>query len=58
VTTVNARGLIVASLGVLMLATGCSCKDKQLSVEPSGDHGVSLLNDHVTGLIDKFLTDH
>ncbi len=40
------------------LYAACVCKDKQLSVEPSGDHGVSLLNDHVTGLIEKFLTDH
>jgi pimeloyl-ACP methyl ester carboxylesterase len=40
------------------LYAACVCKDKQLSVEPTGDHGVSLLNDHVTGLIKKFLTDH
>jgi pimeloyl-ACP methyl ester carboxylesterase len=40
------------------LYAACVCKDKQLSVEPTGDHGVSLLNDHVTGLIEKFLTDH
>jgi pimeloyl-ACP methyl ester carboxylesterase len=40
------------------LYAACVCKDKQLSVEPSGDHGMSLLNDHVTGLIDTFLKDH
>jgi hypothetical protein len=40
------------------LYAACVTKDKQLSVEPGGDHGVSLLSDHVTGLIEKFLKAH
>jgi pimeloyl-ACP methyl ester carboxylesterase len=40
------------------LYAACVTKDKQLTIEPSGDHGVSLLNDHVTGLIEAFLAGH
>jgi pimeloyl-ACP methyl ester carboxylesterase len=38
--------------------TACASTDKKLSVEPGGNHGVALLNDHVTGLIQAFLKGH
>ena len=37
------------------LYQACGAQDKKLFVEPSGAHGIALLSDHVSALIDAFL---
>jgi pimeloyl-ACP methyl ester carboxylesterase len=33
----------------------CGAQNKKLSVEPGGSHGIALLSDHVSALVDAFL---
>jgi len=40
------------------LYDACTSKDKNISIEPGGNHGTALLSDHVTGLIAAFLKSH
>ncbi|HLL64965.1 MAG TPA: alpha/beta fold hydrolase [Micromonosporaceae bacterium] len=40
------------------LHDACGSTEKQISIEPGGNHGVALLSDRVSALVDGFLKDH
>jgi hypothetical protein len=40
------------------LYDACASKDKKLDIEIGGDHGMSLLDDKISAMVEAFLKNH